>query len=654
MRTPGGSATTDPFLAVTGDAAAAAAREPYWQLPNDLDMIVGSQFEREHGVDRAVATMLVRRGGTFDDIYSYLFPRKRMVRSPERTVPGMNAAGRMVADAIEAGEKIAAFADYDPDGTTALEAFRLGIAPYMSDPCPGCGGRKGADCFRCGGQGKLFRSDRFHVGYADAQRGFGLTDDFVREAHAAGASILITLDCGSTQTRQVALAKSLGMKVIVVDHHNVDPDNPADHHLNPHLHGPENKVSQNTGAQLAWKLGAAVQIAISGRTREEHWGRAMFLAGFGCRADMGSTIDPEHRAFFRIPIDGEKERDELIPPGLALLSERMGEDPRTPAGGVLTSAAMNLAKRTPLVSAADVGALLACESKAQAEPLVDRLCAAYDRARPWRRRMLDEAISQAETSPDKDRVAKVILDGEEGFRDYAGYSGSVANDTARRCGKPVICFAPKGVDEQGREVFKFSMRSGRVKQQIGELITSPEMRAACQLEQRDESGELVTSASLGGHADVVSGSCYADKIDEVFSTAEAWAQSFNPYRWFPEKWSGADAYLLERKIPAARFLKLEEQAKRLAPFAPKDRNRKPSVSVVGRVSDLAPDPDSPQYSKGVIEIGNGIRRPVMIHTDRVAELPSAGAEFVLELGEDRPFFLRNWHAPEPTAEAAAA
>lgn len=262
------SAEADPFLAATGEAAAEAAREPNWWTPNDLAQLVGAQFEREHGVDRALAAGLLSSGGSHQDKLIYLHPHKRLIKRPDRTVIGMMEAGSVLAEAIKAGDTIATFADYDPDGTTGMEAFRLAIAPYMSDPCSGCNGKKGADCFKCGGTGKIFRHDRFLAGYADAQRGFGLTDEFVREAAAGGAKILVTLDCGSTQSRQVALAQKLGMKVIVVDHHNVDYENPADYHLNPHLHGRDDEVSGNTGAQLAWKLGAAVQMASenSGRT----------------------------------------------------------------------------------------------------------------------------------------------------------------------------------------------------------------------------------------------------------------------------------------------------------------------------------------------------------------------------------------------------
>lgn len=644
----------DPFAAATGDVAARAARQPHWSEPNDLIVLSAEQFQRDHGIDRALGAHLLKTSGSYRSKLAYLNPAKSNVVSPERTVAGMTDAGALLSDTINAGDKIAVFADYDPDGTTGAEAFRLGIAPYMSSPCARCAGSPAPDCPDCGGTGDVFRNEQFMVGYADAQRGFGLTDDFVHEAHAAGAKVLVTLDCGSTQTHQVALAQKLGMKVIVADHHNVDPDNPADFHLNPRLYEGEGPISPNTGAQLAWKLAAAVQISQDGSTRPEHWGRAMYLAGFGCRADMGSSTDIEHRAFYRVPMAGEREN--LLPPGVKALSERLGEDPYTPAGGVLTSACMNLAKRTHLVSAADVGALLACRTEAEAAPLVDKLCDAYDRARPWRQRMVAEAREQVADVAEGDRLAKVILDSEPEFRDYCGYTGSVASDAARACGKPVVCFAPKDTDPHGRTVYKFSMRTGgRMPQKIGDLIEDEGMRAACTLERINEAGQVERSPSIGGHADVVSGSCYEEDIDMVMDAATRWAGSFSASKWFPRPWSGPEASLQERRVPRERIGRLEEQATMLAPFSSIDHNNKPKVSVMGTVTGLLPDEERPDaYMTGILDLGEGETRPIVVSAERAAELPSGEAEYVIEVGERRPYYLRSWFdGPAPGEELAA-
>lgn len=646
-RTGSPAAPVDLIAAATGPEALAAA-EPDWWTPNDAYLIEAEQLAEMHGVEPAVGLRLLKQPDKtpdFRNAMAFWRPTRRQVLSPERTVPGMAAAGQRLAEAIKEGEKIAVFGDYDCDGTTAVAALTLALRPYLSVRCDRCGGRKGADCFDCHSTGQVFQSDRLHLGFADAQRGFGLTDEFVRQAHAAGATVLVTLDCGSSQIRQVELAQSLGMQVIVVDHHSVEPGNPAEHHLNPKLQGED--CSPNTGAVLAWKLGAATQIAMSGRTRREHWQQAMFLAGLGCRADMGSVTDPEHRAFFWVPLDDESA--DPIPPGLRLLATELGEDPRTPSGGVLTSAAMNLPKRSRLVDASDVGAILLARSEAEARPLVDKLVAAYEVAKPIRKEMVGLATEQIAAQPEADRVGVAVLDG---YEDYAGYTGAISSAAARSAGKPVITFASKGEDEFGRETYKFSIRSERkTRAKVGELIEDEGMRAACSLERLNEAGETEIAPSIGGHPEVVSGSCYADKIAEVTSAVQTWAGSFKPYDWFPDEYRGAEAYLTARDVSPERFLEIERQARRLAPFSRLERHRPVTVSVRGAVADAALDEET-GYVKATLRIAEDLERTIVVPPDRAAELPEGEAEFVMDLGEDRDLFVRLWHVRRPVAEAA--
>ena len=307
----------------------------------------------------------------------------------------MEDAGKTLSKTIDNGEKIAVFCDYDVDGTTAGEVFRRSVEPYGAD---------------------------LHYGYADAQSGFGLTERFVREAAKSGAKVLITLDCGSGQADKVELAQSLGMKVIVVDHHHVD-ENPADHHLNPKLATPSS--SENTGAQLAWKLGAALQNEREGHTRPEHWDETMHLAGMGCLADMGSPLLPENRAFFWHP-------HQKPAAGFAALAEYLGEDPTSPGDTVITRAVLNLPKRTPRVKAADVGSSLAAKDAKEAKPS-DRQDARRVRAgkanaaddeqgrdRPDRRGELGRGGTSAPARTSDKYFALPFSVGKE-FSEYAGY-----------------------------------------------------------------------------------------------------------------------------------------------------------------------------------------------------------------------------------------
>lgn len=687
----------DPFESIVLAATELLGNDdlgPRWWSPNDAQMDIAAQFARQHDIDLALALRLTKERFNdfrtqYPDIYQqelsgagfhrwmqWYRPTKQLLRTPEATCPGMNAAGRSLAQSVLDGERIAVYCDYDPDGTTAGEAFRQALLPYVGQPC-GCGhagGVPGPDgsCERCGDLGFTGGDDRLHYGYADAQSGFGLTTAFVEEAHAAGASTLVTLDCGSTQTEQVALAQSLGMRVIVVDHHGLaegdsaqTPVNPAEHHLNPLLHAVDGvPPSANTGAQLAWKLGVATQGAMEGRPRPEYARRAMYLAGFGCRADMGDVGLHEHRAFFHYGID----HGATPPPGMRALASALDEDASDWSSGILTQAVMNLPKRTTRVDASDVGQLLAAPSEKAAAPIVERLLNVYEEAKPVRKEMVALAKEQAEGQDG--RFAHAVLDVD---RRYAGYTGPVANSVAAQTGKPALIFAYREQpDPQEPEVLKWSVRptSGQV-YPVGDLRDQSTpygqaLAAASTVRKRDESGEWVERPSYGGHEQVLSGACTPDKIQDVVDAFEEWAQSKKKTWDRPKPNRPYDAYPSERRVHPDRLAALERAAKRLAPYGMSDqpgtdgKRRRMfiaplTVSVVGKVADWQPDPDDEdRYRLGTLTLENGERRQVRAKVDFAAGAPKRKGEWILEVGGSGAYFVRHAYAPRkgPTSTPA--
>jgi single-stranded DNA-specific DHH superfamily exonuclease len=675
------------------------SKEPDWRTPNAFYRLEAAQFCRPAAdkvageassqklpedwpgmdVDPALAVQLLKLEfeGNFHTYGRWLRPDRQLLVAPALTCPGMVEAATALAAAADGGETIAVYCDFDVDGTAAGEVLRLGLAPYGA---------------------------RLHYGYADAQQGFGLTDDFVHEAAAAGASILITLDCGTGQVSQVKLAQSLGMKVIVVDHHNLAA-NPADFHLNPKLGWDANTpleqaltTSDNTGAQLAWKLAAATQAVKEGRTRAEHFERALNLASWGCMADMGSVLIHENRAFFWCA-------NTHSPVGVRALAAALGEDTARPGTAITTQAALNLPKRTSKVSAADVGALLAASTEAEAAPYVAKLLEAYEAAKPYRKQMTAAALAQtgsiirhadgrserpvqskgvwsaaasASGEEEVDFIAVAVLGPE--FEDYAGYSGPVAQNISRAAGKPAVVFVPRGVDEYGQRLYKFSSRNdAKVNLKLGlvhdadgrivdGLIVDEKMRVACTLKKRDESGAVVEEPVVGGHAAVVSGSCTEENLPLVVAAMQAYAQRrYKATRSFwPTPWDGPEATLAERKIEGARLAALEEQASWLGPFTMQKQslyssargalakreasNSELIVSVEGRLGALTPVSEDDKWLQGVLDLGAGVTRGVRFPAD--IDQPEAGhvCEFVLRVGKPGPYYLRVFNDATPDSD----
>lgn len=174
----------------------------------DLDPVIAYQLDQED-----FSVPLDAYGNPVEEDYSYrphqqhLDPGRELLRDPEETMPGSKEAAAALLKRIESGEKIAVFADYDIDGIGSAAVFSTAVAEVG------------------GSEDQLY--------WRHARGGFGLTSDFVRDAHKQGATMLVTLDCGSAQVNEIALARELGMETLIVDHHDADPTTDADHHLNP-------------------------------------------------------------------------------------------------------------------------------------------------------------------------------------------------------------------------------------------------------------------------------------------------------------------------------------------------------------------------------------------------------------------------------------
>jgi len=148
-----------------------------------------------------LARVLAGRGVELDAVEDFLDPTIRKLMPDPYTVTQMEVAAKRIADAATRGEKVAIFGDYDVDGATssALLAWHLrhcGLDPLIHIP------------------------DRIFEGY-------GPNVEAVKALAAKGATLLVTVDCGTTSIEALAEVGRLGMSVIVIDHHQCGDDLPA-------------------------------------------------------------------------------------------------------------------------------------------------------------------------------------------------------------------------------------------------------------------------------------------------------------------------------------------------------------------------------------------------------------------------------------------
>src|SRR3954470_14460360 len=132
-----------------------------------------------------LARVLAGRNVELDAVEDFLDPTIRKLMPDPFTVTQMEAAAKRLADAAQRGEKVAIFGDYDVDGATssALLAWHLR---------------------HCGLDPQIHIPDRIFEGY-------GPNTDAIRMLAGNGATLLVTVDCGTTSLEPLAEAKRLGM-----------------------------------------------------------------------------------------------------------------------------------------------------------------------------------------------------------------------------------------------------------------------------------------------------------------------------------------------------------------------------------------------------------------------------------------------------------
>ncbi len=160
--------------------------------PEYLDFI-----SKNASISPVFAQILVNRGiKTVEEIHDFLNPGLARLSDPF-SITGMEKAAERIKDAVAGGEKIFIHGDYDADGISATAILFHALQVL------------GADC-------SYFIPDRFVNGY-------GFNPEGVRMAKDAGATLIITVDCGITSFEAADLAAGEGIDVIITDHHEPLP-----------------------------------------------------------------------------------------------------------------------------------------------------------------------------------------------------------------------------------------------------------------------------------------------------------------------------------------------------------------------------------------------------------------------------------------------
>ena len=167
--------------------------EKKWELKESPDPEKVSQLATELGIDKVLAGLLMKRGvTTFTQARSFFKPDLANLYDPFLMID-MDVAVERLRKALESGEKILVYGDYDVDGTTAVALVYSFIRRFTD-------------------QVDFYIPDRY-------EEGSGVSAKGVEWAAENGFTLIITLDCGIKANEKVDFATSKGMDMIICDHH---------------------------------------------------------------------------------------------------------------------------------------------------------------------------------------------------------------------------------------------------------------------------------------------------------------------------------------------------------------------------------------------------------------------------------------------------
>ena len=371
-----------------------------WQFPEAVTIDPGLRAAAErHGLDDRVAGLLARRGLLDGAAFDAFFAAPLDALHDPALLPDGEAFLSRIQRARRDAERVLVFGDFDADGLTGLAIVvtalrRLGIEaiPYVP---------------------------------SRLEEGHGLSRPAIDAAAAAGATIIVTVDCGSTSIAEIAEAQGRGIDVLVTDHHRVPPELPAAFAIvNPQRTDSRYPERRLAGSGVAFKL---AQLLLA----DEPGGPAAALdladlAAIGSVADLVPIIG-ETRAIVRL---GLERLASGARPGVVALLAVAGVSPAkvdVDTIGFALAPRINAAGR--MGEALVAARLLLAEDPAEAAALAAEL----ETANASRRDLTKQVVADARTA---------IIGAGETLWDHAAGDAPGASDAATPVAAAVQLDAP--------------------------------------------------------------------------------------------------------------------------------------------------------------------------------------------------------------------
>ncbi len=363
-----------------------------------------------------LARVIAGRGIDIDAVEDFLDPTIRKMLPDPYTVTQMEAAAKRIADAVKRRERVAIFGDYDVDGATSAALLTWHLRHCGLDPL-------------------IHIPDRIFEGY-------GPNVEAVRGLAAKGATLLVTVDCGTTSIEALAEAKRAGMDVVVIDHHQCGDELPVvDALVNPNRPDDLSGLGHLAAVGLVFVTLVALNRELRARG---FWTSEMpepDLLGMLHHVALGTVADVApllglNRAFVAKGLIALRRRDHIGHTALMDIA-RLNGPPEAWHLGFMLGPRINAGGR---IGRADLGVRLLLEGDVSEAA---RIAAELDRLNTERRAIEQMAEAQAEAEALaslglEDRGA-VIVTASEGW--HPGVVGLVASRLKEKFGRPAFAIA---------------------------------------------------------------------------------------------------------------------------------------------------------------------------------------------------------------------
>lgn len=406
------------FLGVTRSATGSLWRDRLDPRGAAKALAISQRFQ----LPEMLARVIAGRGIEIDAVEDFLDPTIRKLLPDPYSITQMEAAAKRIADAAVRGEQVAIFGDYDVDGATssALLAWHLrhcGLDPLIHIP------------------------DRIFEGY-------GPNVEAVKSLAAKGATLLVTVDCGTTSFEPFIEAKRLGMDVVVIDHHQAGDELPVvDALVNPNRLDDLSGLGHLAAVGLVLVTLVALNRELRGRgfwsdvrPEPDLLGQLHHVA-LGTVADVAPLIGL-NRAFVAKGLIAMRRRDHIGHTALMDVA-RLNGPPEAWHLGFMLGPRINAGGR---IGRADLGVRLLLEGDISEAA---RIAAELDRLNQERRVIEQMAEAQAEAealaSLGLEDKGAVIVTASEGW--HPGVVGLVASRLKDKFSRPAFAIAlePGGI-----------------------------------------------------------------------------------------------------------------------------------------------------------------------------------------------------------------